>query len=261
MGLVFAYMAVPAIAQQFKIVNTAMYEAFLAFDAIQKCEAPPKPTLWADEYKKWVPKFLSGQEVLVASKMKALTAAITQVPAATKDRNGNDNIYSSAFTDLASMYNPDNAFRFNQAALLEWPTTSTANILKRAASCTPTATAPPPPPPTATLGSLECNPYQDSYSSCWNDIHGKSFENCVNNMNFQLPDHQMTAKSPNITQVLREGASGAQGGKGVTYMTNIGWIPGCTAFASQYADNPMGVSGDKTESYTDVIRSNYYGCK
>jgi len=70
----------------------------------------------------------------------------------------------------------------------------------------------------------------------------------------------MTSSSHNVTQVLREGASGGQGGNGVTYMMNIGWIPGCSTYPSQAAHNPMGKSGDNSVSYTTLIKDTYYKC-
>lgn len=41
---------------------------------------------------------------------------------------------------------------------------------------------------------------------------------------------------------------------------NIGWIPNCNDYQSQPADNPMGKSGDSTESYTTLIKNTYYNC-
>ncbi len=42
---------------------------------------------------------------------------------------------------------------------------------------------------------------------------------------------------------------------------NIGWVPGCTAYESQYPDNPMGVSGDSSVSYTTLLMDTYYNCE
>lgn len=119
---------------------------------------------------------------------------------------------------------------------------------------------PPSPPPTPTQGPITCNPNLDSYSKCWNDVHSGSVESCASAMAAQIPNNQMTSSSHNVTQVLREGASGGQGGKGVTYMMNIGWIPGCSTYPSQAADNPMGKSGDSSVSYTTLIKDTYYKC-
>lgn len=126
---------------------------------------------------------------------------------------------------------------------------------------TTTTDTPPPAAATPSVGPVACNPYLDSYSGCWNDIHSDSVDSCANAMAAQISPARMTASSKNETQVLREGASGGQGGNGVTYMMNIGWIPGCTVSTSQAADNPLGVSGDSTISYTTLIRNTYSQCE
>ena len=147
------------------------------------------------------------------------------------------------------------------------------------------SSARPPPPATPTVGPIQCAANLPSYSKCWNDIHPSSVESCISAMAAQIPNEPMTSSSPfNVTQVLREHASGGQGGRGVTYSTlllslelqlstldtkancwvdevmNIGWIPNCADYPSQAADNPMGKSGDSTESYTTLIRSTYSEC-
>lgn len=42
---------------------------------------------------------------------------------------------------------------------------------------------------------------------------------------------------------------------------NIGWIPGCTDYQSITIDNPMGVSGDNTRNYNDLIVGTYNFCR
>lgn len=99
----------------------------------------------------------------------------------------------------------------------------------------------------------------------------------------QLPNGPMASSSGDHTQLLKEGSSGGQGGKGVTYsitptmqvlfehirckslliwhlVMTIGWIPSCTDYQSQPTDNPMGQSGDSTESYATLIKDTYYKC-
>lgn len=123
--------------------------------------------------------------------------------------------------------------------------------------------SPPPSKPTA-LGSRVCKPYKNSYSNCWNDIHTGSVEACDSAMQNQIgySGCTMTSHSSNITQVYREGAGySGTGGNGVTYMMNIGWIPGCTQFSSQVCDNPLGKSGDNTISFHTIIKNTYYYCK
>ncbi|KAL9130925.1 MAG: hypothetical protein Q9217_001028, partial [Psora testacea] len=108
----------------------------------------------------------------------------------------------------------------------------------------PPSSTPPPPPPKPTVGPIHCAENRESYSDCWNDVHAGKVESCVNAMRAQLPGRNVNANSPNITQVLRAGASGGEGGKGVTYLMNIGWIPGCDTYKSMVPDNPLGESGD-----------------
>lgn len=106
------------------------------------------------------------------------------------------------------------------------------------------------PPPTATVGPIQCANWQESYKSCWHDVHANKVEACASAMS--IPDGPMTSSSRNITQVY----------KGLpTYMMNIGWIPGCDTFPSMVADNPLGHSGDDTISYTTLIKNTYYQCE
>ena len=148
MGMAMAYLDIPVVANLYKIVNTAMYEALLAFNDIQLCEAPTEKTDWAATYKSWMPAFLSSQQASIQAYASALTAVVTNNPAATVDAENNPNLYATAFNGLKSMYNPA-SMTFDQGALLTWPVTATADIQKRAAtsqcvitsaSSTPTAT-------------------------------------------------------------------------------------------------------------------------
>ncbi|MDI1492320.1 MAG: hypothetical protein OHK93_003533 [Ramalina farinacea] len=126
----------------------------------------------------------------------------------------------------------------------------------------PTSTAPPQAPATPTAGPIQCAPgNEQTYKSCWHDVHADSVKSCASALANQFtPGNKMTSSSANVTQVLREGASGGQGGNGVTYMMNIGWIPGCTDYQSITIDNPMGVSGDNTRNYNDLIVGTYNFC-
>lgn len=84
----------------------------------------------------------------------------------------------------------------------------------------PTATsAPPSAPATPTAGPIQCAPgNEQTYKSCWHDVHKDSVESCASALANQFtPGDKMTKSSANVTQVLREGASGGQGGNGVTY--------------------------------------------
>ena len=119
----------------------------------------------------------------------------------------------------------------------------------------------PEPKPKPERGPNICKLWEDNYDACFKDIHAASVDECASVMFVQLPNGPMTSTSPNVTQVYREHASGGEGGKGVTYMMNIGWIPGCTITDSQPADNPLGKSGDGSISYTDLIKDTYYQCE
>lgn len=133
MGMAMAFLDVPVVANLFKIVNTGVYEALLAFNVIQSCEAPAETTDWAATYKSWLPVFLSSQQALIQNHASALTAVITNNPAATLDANDKPNLYAKAFKNLEATYNPAK-MTFDQGALLTWPVTATANIQKRAAA-------------------------------------------------------------------------------------------------------------------------------
>lgn len=78
----------------------------------------------------------------------------------------------------------------------------------------------------------------------------------------QLPgnDNVVDSSTHNFTQLYREGG----GKKGVTYMVNIGWMPGCTDFRTMVADNPQGKSGDNPDqsiSCTDIFKATYDKCE
>ena len=128
-------------------------------------------------------------------------------------------------------------------------------------STNPTTVVPSPSPPTPTVGPLQCAVNNPDYGSCWNDVHASSMEDCVDAMSAVRPGG-VTSADANITQVYREGARGSgSGGSGITYMTNIGWIPECTDYPSMVPDNPLGKSGDNTISYHTIIKNTYYQCK
>ena len=132
------------------------------------------------------------------------------------------------------------------------------------ATSTPAGTQPtktPVVPAVPTVGPLQCAKYEDAYKKCWHDIHADSVEGCKDAMANQLPGQDVTSASPNITQVYREGASGGEGGNGVTYMMNIGWIPGCKDYDTQAPDNPRGHSGDSTVSYGTLLMKTYNSCE
>ena len=106
--------------------------------------------------------------------------------------------------------------------------------------------------------------YRDK--KCWNDIHGDSVKRCIKDIGGKIPNgnnnggHVVDKSMKNATNFLREGG----GKKGVTYMANIGWIPGCTDFKTMVADNPQGKSGDPADvsiSCTDIIQGTYDKCE
>ena len=65
----------------------------------------------------------------------------------------------------------------------------------------------------------------------------------------------------NISQAFSPGASGTGPVKGVQYFMNIGWVPGCTAYESQYAENPTGVNGASSVSYITLLTDTYRNCE
>ena len=113
----------------------------------------------------------------------------------------------------------------------------------------------PPAAPAMPMGDVVCNPgNQDAYKSCWHDVHGSTVNETAEwMMSHQLPNGNVTAKSPNITQVLH--GSGNQ-----NYLMNIGWIPGCTKWPSQNPQFPSGDDKDERSSY-NIMWWNYNNCK
>ena len=115
-----------------------------------------------------------------------------------------------------------------------------------APSTTPAATTSIAPPPT--MGAVFCTPWLDSYCQCHKDMD-------ISNLNItakrlienQMPPSPsfMTSKIPNYTQVL--GAA-----SGVSYIANVGWIPGCTQYASQNPTYPSGDTDDEDWTYNIV---------
>ena len=68
----------------------------------------------------------------------------------------------------------------------------------------------------------------------------------------QLPGI-MTSRSPNYTEVYKAGS-------GVSYIANVGWIPGCTQYASQNPAYPSGNTNDEDWTY-NIIYWNWLHCK
>lgn len=83
-------------------------------------------------YKSFLPSFLSAQGSGIETKMSGNTAAIA-VPSITADNEGNLNAFGKVFESMAVLYHPEEAFAFPQELILVFPTTSIADIRKRAA--------------------------------------------------------------------------------------------------------------------------------
>lgn len=67
----------------------------------------------------------------------------------------------------------------------------------------------------------------------------------------QLPNHNLSEGLGNITQALGVG--------GLNYITNVGWIPGCTAITSQSVANP--IPSDPTVSVQTVLENAFSNCE
>lgn len=93
---------------------------------------------------------------------------------------------------------------------------------------------------------------------CWKDVHKEQVEETADEFpkHFNTMNSVMKPDTRNITQVLRKGG---QSGSGVTYMMNIGWIPGCDIVKEQDARNP--VPDDQSIGYRVLLTDNYYMCK
>lgn len=118
-------------------------------------------------------------------------------------------------------------------------------------------------PATPTLGTLTCKPYvTDSFECCsksWGTPVPSVIKQTAGNMVAQFQwGTTVDSTAYNITQT---GKVVEKPGKGVQYMMNIGWQNGCTAYSSQYPDNPLGKSGDDTISYTTILEEIASNCK
>lgn len=131
-------------------------------------------------------------------------------------------------------------------------------------------------------GPIRCNQAPVSFtnakdtnsktSKCWYDITDKSVDSAVNNFNHQLPmdgnvvDSKMHGLQWGYTQVWQPKENG------MTYMSNVMWIPGCGDYKTMCVDSLQGKSGDATASpnqpsqghsitVTDILTNVYAYCK
>ena len=105
-------------------------------------------------------------------------------------------------------------------------------------------------------------PFSDS--ECFQDVHAESVKKAAAGIGDFIPNqsggHRVDSTMKNVTKFYREG----HGTKGVTYMVNIGWIPGCSEYKTMVVDNPQGKSGDTPDqsiSATDILFNTYDSCK
>ncbi|KAL9127440.1 MAG: hypothetical protein Q9217_003677 [Psora testacea] len=97
-----------------------------------------------------------------------------------------------------------------------------------------------------------CLPFRIKYKPCYVDIDGTKFDATVWNLiNKQMPNENLTEKSPNVTQFYAAG-------RGVTYIANVGWIPGCTLFQSQDPKSPSGDAKDERSTSNVLFSSRKY---
>ena len=131
------------------------------------------------------------------------------------------------------------------------PPTTTIPRLPISTTTTPLAQ-----PPAPTVGTLVCNPTSETSGCKTSDVHADSVDATADYMGEQLSTSTFTPSTGNFTRTYREGGAG---GSGVTYMMSIGWIPGCTTYASQQADRPIdpAVQFD----WEGLLKDTYYNCK
>lgn len=134
---------------------------------------------------------------------------------------------------------------------------------KSVTTTTSVATKTSAPPATPTLGTLTCKAYvTDSFECCsksWGTPVPTWISQTAENMVAQFQwGTTVDSTSSNITQMVK---TDEKAGSGLQYMMNIGWHNGCTAFSSQYPDNPLGKSGDDTISYTTILEETASNCK
>ena len=111
-------------------------------------------------------------------------------------------------------------------------------------------------PPAATTPVLTCQDYITYYyedSLCkWLAVNQANVNASAKQfVDTQLPNHPLSEGMGNITEVYGVG--------GLNYITNVGWIPGCTAIASQSVANP--IPSDPTVSVQTLLQEAFSECK
>lgn len=134
------------------------------------------------------------------------------------------------------------------------PQTTLATSTVASSTPPPAPTSMPPPPPT--MGAVVCTPWLNAYSKCHKDMDVKK----LNETAECLVQNQiggaasMTSTTPyNYTEVYNAAS-------GVSYIANVGWIPGCTTYASQNPTYPSGDTSDENWTY-NIIYWNWLHCK
>ena len=121
-----------------------------------------------------------------------------------------------------------------------------------ATSTTAAATTSAAPPPA--MGTVVCTPWLDSYNKCHKDMDVTKLNDTAKWLvQNQLPGGAMTSQSPNYTEVYNAAS-------GVSYIANVGWIPGCTQYASQNPTYPSGNTHDEDWTY-NIIYWNWLNCE
>ena len=101
-------------------------------------------------------------------------------------------------------------------------------------------------------------------SKCFTDIDPKGVKLVIDDIGDHIPNlnngHVVDSTMKNVTKFHKN----TKAARSVTYMVNIGWIPGCTAFETMVADNPQGKSGDNPDqsiSVTDILWKTFDQCE
>jgi hypothetical protein len=142
-AMAFDYISLDVATAQFSLINTNMYRAFLAVDAIQRCEEPDVQIQWADEYKRWITTHLTTQQVQIKNHVHSLTETIKANPQATqRPRTKEKNKYGIAFDTLSRKY-PDTVYQFRMDKLLDFSSQEPLDIRDIAPECTISAIATP----------------------------------------------------------------------------------------------------------------------
>ncbi len=114
--------------------------------------------------------------------------------------------------------------------------------------------------PSVKASEITCKKFDDAiYHRCFQDIQPSMVNDTSSAFAGQLGSDKQKKVGKDmrdITQVYRAGG----GSKGVTYLVNIHWIQGCTAYDKMVVDNPISGKSGQGLGYSDIFWTIYNTC-